>query len=92
MYDSGGVSQQHWFKIIVDLPYVFILDLYVLPLQPADKHLRAPFLFNLLPCWTLPPVGTHAEAIQMLIVMLPMPDSSNASDRAFEMAAIRFCS
>jgi hypothetical protein len=55
IYDLGGVSQRHWFKIIVDLPYVFILDLYVLPSQPADKHLRAPFSFNLLPCWTLPP-------------------------------------
>ncbi len=55
IYDPGGVSQQHWFEIIVDLPYVFILDLYVLPSQPADEHSRAPFLFNLLPCWTLPP-------------------------------------
>jgi hypothetical protein len=55
IYDSGGVSQRHRFKIIVDLPYVFILDLYVLPSQPADKHLRALFSFNLLPCWTLPP-------------------------------------
>jgi hypothetical protein len=54
MYDLGGVSQRHRFEIIVDLPYVFILDLYVLPSQPADEHSRAPFLFSLLPCWTLP--------------------------------------
>ncbi len=71
---------------------VFILDLYVLPSQPAEVHSRAPFLFNLLPCWTLPPPETHAKAIQMLMVILPMPDSSNASDRAFEIAAIMFCS
>ncbi len=93
IYDSGGVSQWHRFEItIVDLPYVFILDFYVFPSQPADEHSRALFLFNLLPCCTLPPPRTHAEAIPMLMVMLPMPDSSNASNRAFKKAAITFCS
>jgi hypothetical protein len=50
---SGGVSQQHQFEIIADLPYISILDCYVS--QQADEHSRAPFLFNLLPCWTPPP-------------------------------------
>jgi hypothetical protein len=39
-----------------------------------------------------PPPGTHVKAIRMLMVMLPMPDSLNPSNRAFKMAAITFCS
>jgi hypothetical protein len=39
-----------------------------------------------------PPPGTHAKAIQMLMVMLLMPDLSDASNRTFEMVAIMFCS
>ena len=90
IYNSGGVSQRHWFEIIVELPFVFILDLYVLLLKPADKHSRAPFSSNLLSCGLLdpPPTGTHTKAIRMLMVMLPMPDLSNASDRVFETVAI----
>jgi hypothetical protein len=37
-----------------------------------------------------PAPGTHVEAIRMLMVMLPMPDSLNPSNRAFKMAAIMF--
>ncbi len=36
-----------------------------------------------------PSTETHAKAIWMLMVMLPMPDLLNASNRAFKMAAIR---
>ena len=37
-----------------------------------------------------PPTGTHAQTIRMLMVMLPMLDLLNASDRAFTMVAITF--
>ena len=37
-----------------------------------------------------PLIGTHAEVMWVPMVMLPMPDSSNSSDRALEMAAIMF--
>ena len=37
-----------------------------------------------------PPTGTHVEAIWVLMVLLPMPDLSNVSGRAFEMVTITF--
>jgi hypothetical protein len=54
------------------------------------RALESFFLIQFTTMLDPPPTGTRTKAIWMLMVVLPMPDLLNASNRAFKMAAITF--